>query len=638
MLLQEGILATRIRPLVSPALQPVQGGYIRNSLDTVLYLHELSVHYVACGRCLLAIHGDLIHAFPRTWREELFVLLHYVVGIRDGALAEVASILEWDEWLVPLSGASWKSITQGLPEGGVLGPLLFNLLPDTLAIALRDAGCGVARDARVPPIWQQHIWSGAGIPQPSLVQLALDGLRGLGPLPSAAELAYHPDIEASAARALDLFDAHRSAVRFHADDPVFLASSYGAAQEVLRVVADWASVHKAAFHIAQRKTVATVFGAAATVAAMMAGPKLYFPEAGYGGAFTITWVQRHKWLGMLWRNDLDWLPFALSRVGAASSCLSSLVGLVYARAIPLTMALELFNAKVLGTIAYGRWLWNVFPQCQEFLESSSQRWARTLLGSPPWRSHAAAYAELGWTMSGAALAIRDAARKRAKLWRLPPADTIRQAFPQAHSTSTCTWASVSLVLLSHWGVPDWPDAADSCQSLQSYFDLVDKILRARSLEQWLSDVRPHVAPVDYRLVMSVPCTHLRDAWKFGHPWEVLVGQRSLSRLRAGLLRLGHRGGRKSSARVQHCIGCDGEIENLVWHMIFECEAVGTDARRELSEALQDSVISLSALDALSSLLSLSIDHAAFPALVSLSTRIERTSEHFWRNHGKHHLI
>ena len=293
-LLQEGILATRIRPLVSPALQPIQGGYIRDSLDTVLYLHELSVHYVACGRCLLAIHGDLIHAFPRTWREELLVLLHYVVGIRDGALAEVASILEWDEWLVPLSGASWKSITQGLPEGGVLGPLLFNLLLDTLSIALRDACCGVARDARVPPIWQEHIWSGAGNPQPSLVQLALDVLHGLRPLPSAAELAYHPDIEASAARALDLFDAHRSAVRFHADDPVFLASSYGAAQEVLRVVADWASVHKAAFHIAQRKTVAMVFGAAATVAAMMAGPKLYFPVAGNGGAFTITWVQWHK--------------------------------------------------------------------------------------------------------------------------------------------------------------------------------------------------------------------------------------------------------------------------------------------------------------------------------------------------------
>ena len=156
-LLQEGILAKRIRPQIWSSLQPVQGGYIRDSLDTVLCLHELSANYVACDRCLITVHGDLVHAFPRTWREELVVLLRQVVNVRDGVLAEVGSILKWDEWLLPLSGISWQTIMQGLPEGGVLGPLLFNLLPDTLAVALRDAGCGVARDAHVPSLWQGNV-------------------------------------------------------------------------------------------------------------------------------------------------------------------------------------------------------------------------------------------------------------------------------------------------------------------------------------------------------------------------------------------------------------------------------------------------------------------------------------------------
>ena len=107
-LLQEGILAKRIRPQIWSSLQPVQGGYIRDSLDTVLCLHELSANYVACDRCLITVHGDLVHAFPRTWREELVVLLRQVVN--DGVLAEVGSILEWDEWM---SGCCLLVVSRG---------------------------------------------------------------------------------------------------------------------------------------------------------------------------------------------------------------------------------------------------------------------------------------------------------------------------------------------------------------------------------------------------------------------------------------------------------------------------------------------------------------------------------------------
>ena len=75
------------------------------------------------GRCIWAIFGDLKQAFPKSWRESILALLHTQAGIRDGAFALIANMLEWDEVLVALSGRSLVRVGQGIPEGGLLGPL-----------------------------------------------------------------------------------------------------------------------------------------------------------------------------------------------------------------------------------------------------------------------------------------------------------------------------------------------------------------------------------------------------------------------------------------------------------------------------------------------------------------------------------
>ena len=186
-------------------------------------------------------------------------------------------------------------------------------------------------------------------------------------------------------------------------------------------------------------------------------------------------------------------------------------------------------------------------------------------------------------------------------------------------------------------MPDWPDVVDSYPTLQSYFALVDELLRAASLGQWLSDVRRHKAPVDYASILGVPCTHLRDAWKCGLPWDLLVGQRSLARLRAGLLRLGHRRGRRSSARHQSCICCDREIEDTAWHVIFECSGINADLRSALADAMTDGSEGLSATEALSTVLLLPVDSPAYPAVIALSSCIEEVSRNFWRDKGRCHL-
>ena len=68
-------------------------------------------------------------------------------------------------------------------------------------------------------------------------------------LPPASALRQSPSLGATCARALDLCDPRRIPVLFHADDPVFLASSRGEAVRVLSIVADWAHDVKASLHL-----------------------------------------------------------------------------------------------------------------------------------------------------------------------------------------------------------------------------------------------------------------------------------------------------------------------------------------------------------------------------------------------------
>ena len=60
------------------------------------------------------------------------------------------------------------------------------------------------------------------------------------------------------ARALDLASGCTVPVLFHVDDPVFLASSRGKANRVLRVISSWCGKYKASLHMSTNKTVAMV--------------------------------------------------------------------------------------------------------------------------------------------------------------------------------------------------------------------------------------------------------------------------------------------------------------------------------------------------------------------------------------------
>eukprot|EP00973_Karenia_brevis_P011839 1606646-Karenia_brevis.AAC.1 len=128
----------------------------------------------------------------------------------------------------------------------------------------------------------------------------------------------------------------------------------------------------------------------------------------------------------MWQCDLDWTSVGASRIASASASLASLVGLIESRVVPLALGLRLFKGKVDGLLAFGRWLWGVFPECACLLDAAFEKWALVLLGGLPWRNAHAAICELGWGVFGRALAVEEAARKRASLWRLDSGDYYKQ--------------------------------------------------------------------------------------------------------------------------------------------------------------------------------------------------------------------
>ena len=69
---------------------------------------------------------DISKAFDRVWHEGLIYKLK-CIGIKDNALKIIESFLNNRFQRVVLNGQSsdWESISAGVPQGSILGPLLF---------------------------------------------------------------------------------------------------------------------------------------------------------------------------------------------------------------------------------------------------------------------------------------------------------------------------------------------------------------------------------------------------------------------------------------------------------------------------------------------------------------------------------
>jgi len=456
-----------------------------------------------------------------------------------------------------------------MPEGSKLGPFAYPLVPDTLARALEDACLGIGFGVIIPPCWKGRIWHGAGKPVPQLVEVLLKGLRGELALPSVDQLACWTDLEASALRALDLHAPARVPIILCADDPYFMASSHGAMQEMLGLVAAWAHKHKVAFHVGKAKTV-LLCSTAVSSETPAVSPPLFFPTVGAVPSQLFHAV-RHRWLGLLWDPCLDFLPALDQKIARIGSCVASLAGLIACRVVPLALALQLFESKVDGAMRFGLWLLAISEGAEQRLDLCYEGWARALLGSPPWRSGVIAAGELGWTLSGFQRAIYEVAKRRAKLQVLPETDYYRKFFMDAHHCEGETWAKKSYLLLQRRGIADWNEWSMTGGTMNGYCKYVYKTLEEAHAAAWLESAQKHCVPVSRERVL--PCISFapQTALALELPWKVLINQLSHARLKCGLASFGHLSGRRTQARLQQCFICNRLVSNTWMHIFGSCE-------------------------------------------------------------------
>ena len=111
-------------------LTPLQSGFIPgdSTVNQLTYLYDTFCQALDSGKEVRVIFCDISKAFDRVWHKGLLLKLE-AAGISGNLLLWFASYLDNRRQRVVLPGANsrWNSIHAGVPQGSVLGPLLFLL-------------------------------------------------------------------------------------------------------------------------------------------------------------------------------------------------------------------------------------------------------------------------------------------------------------------------------------------------------------------------------------------------------------------------------------------------------------------------------------------------------------------------------
>ena len=91
----------------------------------------------------------------------------------------------------------------------------------------------------------------------------------------------------------------------------------------------------------------------------------------------------------------------------------------------------MFVVKVDAQLAFSRWLMVGIHGAEARLDTLYEQWALKLLGGQSWRNSAVVLSERGWTISGYARAVRDAAMRLARISLQPSGGLYRKIFELA---------------------------------------------------------------------------------------------------------------------------------------------------------------------------------------------------------------
>lgn len=248
---------------------------------------------------MVAFLGDLVGAFPKTWRELVVVIAGFEAQVKGSRLILLKEFLRNTAVEISCSGRSIVTTDSGLPEGGMLGPLSYPLLPLLLDRSLLAAGAGIGVDVPV----QRH-----------------------------QELARLDAMCPSSAPQLAAFDK-TAALRLHilliADDQIIPESSLERLRADVKLATTWATSTAQEYHVeTPDKTAILLLGRAADA-------ETYSRQPVELAGTIVPCVTTRKWCGITWDAWLSFIPFLAARVGAARAAFKPLRALAADKSAPV---------------------------------------------------------------------------------------------------------------------------------------------------------------------------------------------------------------------------------------------------------------------------------------------------------------
>ena len=180
------------------------------------------------------------------------------------------------------------------------------------------------------------------------------------------------------------------------------------------------------------------------------------------------------------------------------------------------------------------------------------------------------------------------------------------------------------------GIVEFPKWVSEIKSLSAYKLHVESRLVARSLWKWGETPAKHTAQVPYTQVCPRRGGYLNKCLSASLDWGTLLGSRSHCRLRAGLILLRSRRGKRSLARYQDCIFCSTCTRNATVHVLGQYK-VWAPLRSSFVASSRLDVAPISADRLTREVLRIEPGTAGFKEAVQWAVQVDRAARAFWQD-------